>query len=74
VESYLIIFFLQLPLPYFEPFGNTLSTTLIELAIVFFLATAIVIEVNLQIVKKHLFTMSNNEDNQNENKESNDGG
>lgn len=68
-----VFFFLQLPLPYLEPFGNTLSTTLIELAIVFFLATAIVIEVNLQIVKKHLFTMSNNEDNQNENKESNDG-
>lgn len=68
-----VFFFLQLPLPYLEPFGNTLSTTLIELAIVFFLATAIVIEVNLQIVKKHLFTMSDNEDNQNENKERNDG-
>lgn len=69
-----VFFFLQLPLPYLEPFGNTLSTALIELAIVFFLSSAIVIEVNLQIVKKHLFTMFNNEDNQNENKENNDKG
>ncbi len=67
-----VFFFLQLPLPYLEPFGNSLSTALIELAIVFFLATAIVIEVNLQIVKKHLITIFHNEDNQDENKESND--
>ena len=67
-----VFFFLQLPLPYLEPFGNSLSTALIELAIIFFLATAIVIGVNLQIIKKSLITIFNNEDNQDENKKCND--
>lgn len=57
-----IFFFLQLPLPYLEPFGNSLSTALIELAIIFFLATAVAIQVNLRIIKKYLVMPPTNDD------------
>lgn len=57
-----VFFFLQLPLPYLEPFGDGLSTTLIELAIILFLATAVVIQVNLRIIKKYLVEEQTNAD------------
>lgn len=57
-----IFFFLQLPLPYLEPFGDSLSTTLIELAIILFLETAVAIQVNLRIIKKYLVVQPTNDE------------
>ncbi len=47
-------FFLQLPLPYLDEFKGSLLVIFAELFIVFLIATALVIRINLRITQKYL--------------------
>ncbi|MCI9314584.1 MAG: helix-turn-helix transcriptional regulator [Lachnospiraceae bacterium] len=56
-----VFFFLQLPLPYLWPLGESFYTSVIVLAIILCLATAAVIQRDLKITKKYMEQHNDNE-------------
>ena len=56
-----VFFYLQLPLPYLWPLGESFYTRVIVLAIILCLATAVAIQRDLKITKKYMEQHNDNE-------------
>lgn len=56
-----VFFFLQLPLPYLWPLGESFYTRVLVLAIILCLATAVAIQRDLRITKKYIEQHNDNE-------------